>query len=193
MRSPPDLAAWCLIILDAVSTVIWGEVKYLSLHVARRYLTERESSASRTLVAQRKIKHGPEMNSLSILHKKKLFSIVVSLRHSMLPMVVGERRAQKFFMIPVVQIVNRDRAPTNVRYFLRVYNVFLCLLSFWCFTLEWVLLAFRRYDYEYDLLYEVPMRGYRLERKTRGFGDATKSMTSVAFLKINSSSLQLDF
>lgn len=33
-------------------------------------------------------------------------------------------------MIPVVQIVNRDRAPTNVRYFLRVYNVFsVCYLS----------------------------------------------------------------
>lgn len=48
-------------------------MKYLSLHVARRYLTERESSASRTLVAQRKIKHGPEMNSLSILHKKTFF------------------------------------------------------------------------------------------------------------------------
>lgn len=28
-------------------------------------------------------------------------------------------------------------------FFLRVYNVFFCLLSFWCFTLEWTLLAFQ--------------------------------------------------
>lgn len=101
-----------------------GRWSISSLHVVRRYLTERESSAWRTFAAHKNKNTGRRWIPFQY-YTKKLFSILVFLRHSMLSAVVeGVGRKSFFFMIPVVQIVNRDRAPTNVRYFLRVYNVF---------------------------------------------------------------------
>lgn len=102
-------------------------MRHLSLHglfFIHRYLTERESSALGIA----------EWQNLSRYYR--IYSVIV-------------RKGGYFQLCKFKSTDSCERSA----FFLRVYNVFLCLLSFWCFILEWVLLAFRRYRYEYDARY----------------------------------------
>lgn len=84
------------------------------------------------------------MNSFSILHNI-FHSIVLFYFFTYFRQRKSEREREK----KIVSSCANYCEPTNVRlFFLRVHNVFFCLLSFWCFTLEWTLLAFRRYEYD---------------------------------------------
>lgn len=80
--------------------------------------------------------------SIAILHN--IFHSLVLHSLSPFPMNYEKKRKNCF------QLCKFEMWTKKISTRLRVYNVFFCLLSFWCFTLEWTLLAFRRYHYEYD-------------------------------------------
>lgn len=101
------------------------------------YLKWRESSA----VSRRIIEKIPEMNPSQYY---TIFFIHYFLFLHFFPSLNYEKKGRKI----VSSCANLECEKISTR--LRVYNVFFCLLSFWCFTLEWTLLAFRRYRYEYD-------------------------------------------
>lgn len=88
------------------------------------------------LEALSKGKHEPEMNSLWILQNFEFFLPVVFHRSESCG---GKKNCFQLCKLWMWTATGFDKRFSSL---LRVHNVFFCLLSFWCFTLEWTLLAF---------------------------------------------------